>query len=276
MELNNILNAELIDILFEGKNKDYGEYELRKTYRKRIFIAVVSMATLCLLFFLTQLLANGKDNTRNTIPVIDLKLSDLPPEKTPEPVIVHPPKAEQPNVRTIHFTKPVIVDDQLADDMPPAVDELADSKIGLANKDGGADVGFVAPPVERSTGVVEEIKKPIEEDFTKLFYKVEKEAKFPGGLEAWKKYLERNLNANVAADDGAPVGYYIVRVQFIVDKEGNISNVQAIEVPKACPDCGAEAVKIIQKGPRWEAAVQNGRKVNYQAVQVVTFQVAEQ
>ncbi|HEX8278791.1 MAG TPA: energy transducer TonB, partial [Segetibacter sp.] len=92
----------------------------------------------------------------------------------------------------------------------------------------------------------------------------------------WKRYLERNLNANVAADDGAPTGNYTVRVQFIVDKEGNISNVSAIEVPKACPSCGPEAVKVIKRGPKWEPAVQNGRNVIYQAVQHITFQVAEE
>ena len=91
-----------------------------------------------------------------------------------------------------------------------------------------------------------------------------------------EKYLERNLNAQVASDDGAPVGNYTVKVQFIVDKTGAISNVTAIEVPKACPSCGPEAVKVIKRGPAWEPAVQNGRNVIYQAIQHITFQVAEE
>ena len=80
----------------------------------------------------------------------------------------------------------------------------------------------------------------------------------------------------MAADDGAPAGNYTVRVQFIVDKEGNISNVSALDPPKTCPSCGPEAVKVIKRGPKWEAAVQNGRNVIYQAIQHITFQVVDQ
>src|SRR4051794_17130679 len=61
-------------------------------------------------------------------------------------------------------------------------------------------------------------------------YIAEKEAKFPGGPQEWRRYLERNLDANVAAASNAPPGIYTVKVQFIVDKEGKISNVQAVSV----------------------------------------------
>jgi antitoxin component YwqK of YwqJK toxin-antitoxin module len=104
---------------------------------------------------------------------------------------------------------------------------------------------------------------------------VEKEAEFPGGMEGWKSYLERNLNANVAAMDKAPVGYYTVKVQFIIDKEGNVSNVKAISIPALCPSCGKEAERIIRKGPKWTSAMQNGKQVIYQAIQYITFSVAQ-
>ena len=275
MDIKNIMNADLLDIIFEGKNKEYGAYQLRKTYNKRVVISITGMAAFCLLFFLTQILASGKDKIRNTITVTDVNLATIK-EKTPEPIQVKPPKAALQKVATSQYTPPLFVKDIDVKDLPPAMDKLEETQIGLINQDGVKDLGFAAPPVEASTGVVEAIKKPAEEDYERTFIKVETEARFPGGPEAWKRYLERNLNANVAADDGAATGYYIVKVQFIVDKEGNISNVQAIEVPKACPSCGPEAVKIIKKGPKWEPAIQNARRVNYQAVQIVTFQVAEE
>ncbi len=105
---------------------------------------------------------------------------------------------------------------------------------------------------------------------------VEKEAVFPGGPAAWRSYLEENLDANVAARSRAKVGIYTVRVQFIVDKDGNISNVNAIEVPKECSRCGKEAVRVIKQGPAWEPAVQYNRRVLYQAIQHISFQVSEQ
>lgn len=278
METNKILTADYLDIIFEGKNKEYGAYELRKTYNRRITIALVTMVVICLLVLLTQLLGNGGDQKENKIIVQDVQLEDIKKEeKKPEPPPPPPPpKPEPPKVEITKFTPPKIVKDEEVKEPPPPVEKLEETKIGTINQEGKKDEGFVAPPVEeKGTGIVEAPKK-VEEDYDKVFTKVEKEAKFPGGMEGWKRYLERNLNANVAADDGAPPGNYTVKVQFIVDKTGGISNVQAIEKPKGCPSCGAEAEKVIKKGPKWEPAVQNGRNVIYQAIQYVTFQVAEE
>lgn len=111
-------------------------------------------------------------------------------------------------------------------------------------------------------------------DYDKVFTKVEQSPQFPGGAESWKKYLERNLKADTPAKDGAPAGTYTVKVQFLTDVQGNVSNVQAIEVPKQCPSCAMEAIKVIVKGPKWQPAVQNGRNVVFQNVQQISFRVA--
>ena len=161
MDIKNIMNADLLDIIFEGKNKEYGAYQLRKTYNKRIVIAMTGMAAFCLLFFLTQILASGKDKTRNTITVTDVNLATIK-EKTPEPIQVKPPKAELQKVATSQYTPPLFVKDIEVKDPPPAMDKLEETQIGLINQDGVKDVGFTAPPVEASTGVVEAIKKPAE------------------------------------------------------------------------------------------------------------------
>ena len=279
MEANKIMNADFLDILFEGRNKEFVAYELRRTYNRRIVIAISVMVAVCILVFLSSILANDNDADKNKIIVQDVQLEDIkkePEKKIEPPPPPPPPKVEPPKVEITKFTPPKIVRDEEVKEPPPPQEKLEETKIGTINQEGKKDEGFVAPPVEeKGTGVVEAPKK-VEEDYDKVFTKVEKEAKFPGGPEAWRRYLERNLNANVAAEDGAATGNYTVKVQFIVDKEGNISNVSAIEVPKACPSCGPEAVKIIKKGPKWEAAVQNGRNVIYQAIQFVTFQVAEE
>ncbi len=107
-----------------------------------------------------------------------------------------------------------------------------------------------------------------DKQYDKVFTKVEHPAEFPGGDEAWKRYLERNLNTKVAA----PKGVYTVHVQFIVNEDGSLHNVSA-EVPKDCRVCGQEAINLIKKGPKWEPAVQNGRNVVYQTIKDVTFTV---
>lgn len=277
MDVNKILNADILDIIFEGRNKEYGAYELRKTYNKRIVIAISVMAAICLLAFLGSILANRSGDDKNKIVVQDVQLEDIKKdEKKPEPPPPPPPpKQEPPKVEITKFTPPKIVPDEQVKEPPPPQEKLEDTKIGTINQEGKKDEGFVAPPVEQGTGVVAAPPKQ-EEDYDRLFTKVEVPAQFPGGLDGWKRYLERNLNNNAAQEDGAPVGSYTVKVQFIVDKTGLISNVTAIEAPKACPSCAKEAVRAIQKGPHWEPAVQNGRKVTYQAIQYVTFQVADE
>lgn len=277
MNANKILNADILDIIFEGRNKDYGAYELRKTYNRRVIIAIGIMAAICLSGFLTSIFANDHDKNNRLI-VKDVILDNIRPEVTPpEPPPPPPPPPPQhpPVVEITRFTPPIIVEDDKVEEPPPTQDDLADSKIGTVDQDGKKDDSFIVPPEEKGTGPVALPAKP-EENYERMFLKVEKEAKFPGGPDAWRKYLERNLNANAAQEDGAPIGNYTVKVQFVVDKEGSISEVTAIESPKACPSCVKEAVKIIQKGGRWEPAIQNGRKVIYQAVQYIIFKVAEE
>lgn len=276
MDANKILSADILDIIFEGRNKEYGAYELRKSYNARITRAVLVTIGICLFALLFSVWANSSGKKKNEILIQDVQLEDIKKEeKKPEPPPPPPPpKPEPPKVEITKFTPPKIVKDEEVKEPPPPVEKLEDTKIGTINQEGKKDEGFVAPPVEQGTGVVEAPKK-VEEDYDKVFTKVEKEAKFPGGPDAWKRFLERNLNSNVASDEGAPPGLYKVVLQFIVDKEGNVSNVTAIDYPKSYPGCRDEAIRVLKKATKWEPAIQNGRAVAYQALQPIIFQVEE-
>ena len=58
MEANKILSADILDIIFDGKNKDYGAYDLRKTYNRRIVRALIITAAVALLALLGSVLAS--------------------------------------------------------------------------------------------------------------------------------------------------------------------------------------------------------------------------
>ncbi len=276
MDVNKILTADFLDILFEGRNKEYGAYELRKTYNKRILIAVAAMVGLCLFLFLANVLANRKTD-ENTGPVViqDVNLENVKEqEKKPEPPPPPPPKIEPPKIEIKQFTPPKIVKDEEVKEPPPKQEELEKTTIGTINQE-GVQTDVVAPPVEdKGTGVVEAPK--VTEDYDKEFKTVQIMAKFPGGQDAWAKYLQRNLKNETPTDNGAPTGAYTVVVSFLVDKEGNISEVQ--KDPNA-PDPGygtvAEAIRVISRGPKWIPAVQNGRQVIYRQKQAITFKVEE-
>ena len=100
------------------------------------------------------------------------------------------------------------------------------------------------------------------------------EARFPGGDEAWKKFLETNLNANVPVlKDKAPAGIYTVKLEFVVTETGEIKNIAATKIPDHCPSCAIEAVRVIKAGPKWVPATINGKKAISQLVQFLSFQV---
>jgi len=103
----------------------------------------------------------------------------------------------------------------------------------------------------------------------KVFTKVDIPAGFPGGTQGWTEYLQNNLRyPNKAVRKGIQG---VVRVQFIVDREGNISEVAALNDPGG--GLAEESVRIIKNGPKWKPAEQNGRKVIYRHIQAITFKL---
>lgn len=275
MDINKILSSDILDILFDGRNKDYGAYDLRKTYRKRIRYSMIGMLLACGLMVVGALIANSDKKQKSQVIVEDVNLENVQEEKKPEPPPPPPPpKVEPPKVEIAKFTPPKIVKDEEVkpEEEIKEVEKLEDTKIGTINQEGIKDEGVIAPPVEKSTGVVAAPK--VEEDYDKVFTVVQIAAEFPGGLPAWQKYLERNLNRDLPVDNGAPPGKYTVTVSFIVSKTGDISEVQALNDPGY--GTKAEAVRVIQKGPKWKPAVQNGRNVIYRHKQNITFVVSEE
>jgi len=107
-----------------------------------------------------------------------------------------------------------------------------------------------------------------------VFTREEKEAEFPGGEKGWRTYLERNLNPDVPVKKRAPPRTYNVRIKFIVQKDGSITDITA----ETSYGYGMEeeVIRVISKGPKWIPAVQYGRKVKAYRVQPVTFVVARE
>lgn len=271
MEASKILSADILDIVFDGKNKDYGAYYLRKTYNKRITRALIITASVAVLAIGGSLLASNLTGKKDkNVKIQEVTLADIKEEKKPViPPPPPPPKVEPPKVEMKQFTPPVIKKDEEVEKPPPPQEELKEAKIDVVNQEGIKDESIQTPVViDEGKQIVEEKKV---EDENKIFDKVEIEAKFPGGDGKWRQYLERNLSANVPVDNGAPEGTYTTVVQFVVDKEGNISDVRAMTSHGYGME--EESMRVIRKGPKWEAAVQNGRQVKAYRKQPITFQV---
>lgn len=273
MEPNKILSADMLDLLFEDRNKEYGAYQLRRTYNKRITLALLITAGIALIalggsFLAKQLEGNttAKQEKKDVV-LQNIKQEEEKKEPPPPPP---PPKPEPPKVEMTKFTPPKIVKDEEVkkEDIPPKVEELEDTKIDVKSQEGEKDLGLATPSeIDAGTEVIEEKK----EDEDRVFEKVEIEASFKGD---WRKFLERNLSGQVASDNGAPEGTYTVIIQFIVDKEGNISDVRPMT--KHGYGMEEEAMRVIKKAPAWVPAEQNGRKVKAYRKQPITFVVTSE
>ena len=270
MEVNKILSADILDIIFDGRNKDYGAYELRKTYNARLRNAMIGTGLVILLlfvgYFLSSFTGGGK---KKVMSVQDVTLVDVKEAKKDEPPPPPPPKVEPPKIEMAKFTPPKIVKDEEVkkEDKPPEQEKLEDTKIGNVNQEGLKDEGITAPPASDNKGVTEAPK----EDYDKTFTKVEIESEYPGGMAAWARYLNKNLHYPDEAVSNEIQGDVVV--QFIVDKEGIVSDVEAVSGPTELRE---EALRVIKKSGKWTPAIQNGRQVKSYKKQPVKFRLESQ
>ncbi|HEY4148395.1 MAG TPA: energy transducer TonB [Chitinophagaceae bacterium] len=273
MDANKILSADVLDILFEGRNKAYGAYDLRKTYRQRLGRALLLMLAFLLLLFGANFLF-GFIKPSNTKPIVEREIT-LEELKTPQEkkVIVPPPPPPPkppPPVNMRQFTNHMIIEkDPPEAEKPPPMDDLDRVKIGTANVTNGTDAPDIVVPEGRGKGIID-VPQKTEPDAP--FMKVEKESEYPGGPNAWRKFLERNLYNNLpqeAVDQGIQ-GSVVIR--FIVDIDGTVSDVTPISGPK---EYQAAAINVIRKSGKWTPALQNGRQVKSYKSQMITIKLED-
>ena len=275
MEANKILSADILDLVFEGRNKDYGAYDLRKKYNNRLITALAITAAVLILAIGGSLLSkalgpkdSGKVEVRDVV-MADIKQEEEKPPPPPPP----PPKTPPPpKVEMAKFTPPVIKkDEEVKQEEIPPVKEMKDKKIDVINQEGIKDEGIAAPPVVDEGKAV--VAAPKVEDENKVFEKVEIEASVD--VKQWRRHLESQLQRYIedAASQGMNPGQYTVQVRFLVEKDGSITDVKALNDPGYGLGKGAE--DVVKRGPRWSPGEQNGRKVRSYHTQPITFVVSE-
>jgi protein TonB len=274
MDVNKIMNSDLLDIVFDGRNKAYGAYDLRKTYQKRMVIALVSTASLLLVIFLGTVLANVMQNGKSeeAFDVIDTQMAEVKKDEPPPPPPPPPPPAPPPppEVNQIKFTPPKIVKDEEVKPDEKIEEIKEDQVISTKTVESENTNQIVQAPIDDNSKAVE---MPKEDDENKVFTKVEVEADYPGGTSAWRKYLSNNLDSEVPGSNGAPPGQYTVIVRFIVAKDGSVTDVQA----ESSHGYGMEqeSIRAIRKSGKWTPAIQNGRNVTAYKRQPITWVVSE-
>ncbi len=246
---NNVTLDERNNLVFEGRNQGYGAYELRSNYNKRVTYIVGGMILFSIVLLGVKKFADRpvEEEVKETIKVEQIDLTPPPPiEETPPPP---PPPPPPPMVEMVKFTPPVIKDDAVEEEPQKLQEEVKETNVGTVDQEGDKDI--VAPPTE--------VAGPAEAAAPEIFTIVEEQAEFPGGTAAMMKYMQTNTQYPAMAREAGISGKAFLK--FVVNENGDISNVEILKGVPGCPDCDREAIRVVKSMPKWKAAKMTGRSV---------------
>ena len=270
----NLTSQEWLDIIFEGKNKDYGAYTLRSDSPKRHSVAFIVVAAAAVLTILSASLINTYNQNKRKEKITDVvQMSDISmknaevPKENIEKRYEAPPPIELKS--TIKFTAPVIMDDNKVNEnnQITSQDELVGAKVEISTTTViGTDEQFGKniADLEKDKLVVGE-KAPDEE----VHIVVEQPPSFPGGDAALMEYLNNNISYPAIAVDMNIQGK--VTCSFVVGKDGSIQDVRVERSVDGSLD--KEAVRVIKSMPRWIPGRQGGNAVKVKYYLPVTFRL---
>lgn len=256
-------SEEWCDVVFEGKNKQYGAYRLRQSSSKRHIVAfIVILLFAGVVAALPGLVSAVKNLTqKNDMGPMDqaYEMTQVAvEEKIPEENIIKQETAPPPPPlkSTVKFVPPTIAKDEDVKETEMASQtEVQETKIqiSVASVQGTDDKhGIDIAELREHKQIVQE--KPVEE---KPFYTVEQMPSFPGGEAAMNKFIADNLKYPVVAQESGIQGR--VTIRFVVTKTGDISEVTVVR--GIDPSCDREALRVVKAMPKWVPGKQNGLNV---------------
>ena len=276
-----LYDPKWVDMVFAGKNKEYGAYQLRKGTSGRNIKALLILVIAAALVggFLAWKVIEQKQAEEQQAYMEAMELAKLQQqakkeEKKKEPV---KPKVEMkkeiPVAReTQKFTAPVIKKDELVkeENQVKQMDQL-DAKVAVGTKDEEgvkdrtveavrSDIAVAAPPPPPA---------PKPEVSNKVFDVVEEMPSFPGGQAALMSFLSSNIKYPVVAQENGVQGRVIVG--FVVERDGSITDVKVMR--SVDPSLDREAQRVVRAMPRWKPGKQNGSAVRVKYTVPVVFRL---
>lgn len=276
-----LYDPKWVDMVFAGKNKEYGAYQLRKGTSGRNIKALLILVIAAALVggFLAWKVIEQKQAEEQQAYMEAMELAKLQQqakkeEKKKEPVKPKiEPKKEIPVAReTQKFTAPVIKKDELVkeENQVKQMDKLDDKvAVSTENKEGVKDRTVEAVRNDIATVAPPPPPAPKPEVSTKVFDVVEEMPSFPGGNGALMSYLASNIKYPVVAQENGVKGRVIV--SFVVERDGSISDVRVAR--SVDPSLDREAQRVVKSMPRWKPGKQNGSAVRVKYTVPVVFRL---
>ena len=276
-----LYDPKWVEMVFAGKNKEYGAYQLRKGTSgrniKSLLILVIAAALVGGFLawkVIEQKQAEEQQAYMEAMELAQLQQQAKKEEKKKEPVKPKiEPKKEIPVAReTQKFTAPVIKKDELVkeENQVKQMDKLDDKvAVGTENKEGVKDRTVEAVRNDIAVAAPPPPPAPKPEVATKVFDVVEEMPSFPGGQGALMSYLASNSKYPVVAQENGVQGRVIV--SFVVERDGSISDVRVAR--SVDPSLDREAQRVVKSMPRWKPGKQNGSAVRVKYTVPVVFRL---
>ena len=261
-----ILKNQWLDIVFEGRNKSYGAYELRQTNRKTTIKALIIGAIVFSVAVAAPLIINMLPQNEEVEIDRDIKITaiKLPPKKEEPKLNVPPPPPPPPKVDQVKFVKPVVAKANEVTEEPPKIIEVKDKKIGAETIKGDPDAVLTVQPVGTGTAaVVEEVDNQIYNTAS-----IDVKPYFPGGIDKFYKFVGNNYQT--PEEEGLKGKVYVT---FVVEKDGSLTDIKVIR--DIGYGTGKEAIRVLKKCPKWTPGEQNGKKVRVLYSLPITIQSAD-
>lgn len=270
MQPDHILRSDLLDILFEGRNKAYGAYHLRKQYSNHLFKAMGGMLLIGMLVVTIALVPKKQPSVLNGGPIIDIDDTHLSPPPAHPPVEPPPPPKPPARTASIQDVVPVIVK-EIEHSQVPEQEELENARISTETSAGVPTEGDGPAPTGNAAVAPAAPVPPPMEKAPEILNTAEVMPQFPGGMSALQRWLSRNLRPQ---EDQEPGQRIKVLVRFAVTKSGEIDRIQLVETGGEPYD--NEVLRVMHKMPKWEAGRQQGQAVAVWYSIPIIFEMPEQ
>ena len=276
-----LYDPKWVEMVFAGKNKEYGAYQLRKGTSgrniKSLLILVIAAALVGGFLawkVIEQKQAEEQQAYMEAMELAKLQQQAKKEEKKKEPVKpkIEPKKEIPVASETQKFTAPVIKKDELVkeENQVKQMDKLDEKvAVGTENKAGVKDRTVEAVRSEIAVAAPPPPPAPKPEVATKVFDVVEEMPSFPGGQGALMSYLYSNTKYPVVAQENGVQGRVII--SFVVERDGSISDVKVAR--SVDPSLDREAQRVVKSMPRWSPGKQNGSTVRVKYTVPVVFRL---
>lgn len=270
-----LISNEWADLVFQGRNKVYGAYQLRRGTSKRNIVSMIFVAAVAAVAYLGLAAYNSYQEAQKAkfeaemeASLLDAKKEAKVEKKTVTPKVEQVQKVEKVK-SSIAFTPPVIKKDSEVkpEEEMKTQDELKETKtaIGAFDVKGNDEAGGTVLKAVEDIAAPEPPKQ--EEEQNKIFEVVEQQPQFPGGsVNGW---IADHIKYPVVAAENGIQGRVVV--QFVVERDGSVSQVRVVR--GVDPSLDKEAQRVISSMPKWIPGKQNGQSVRSRFTVPVTFRL---